>query len=153
MLLYTLEQYWEILRHYYEQLWQKKIIFSDEAHFDVGGYVNKQNCPIWGAENPHAYIGNPTHPKRVTVWCGFWSRDIIGPFFLAEAVTVNSDGYRAMLNEFLLTKIDEEDIGNIWFQQEGATCHTAEATLCALFLQIALSVAELMSFSRLGVAI
>ena len=29
----------------------KKIIFSDEAHFDLGGYVNKQNCRIWGREN------------------------------------------------------------------------------------------------------
>ena len=34
-----------------------------------------------------------------------------------------------MLNEFLFTKIEEEDIGNIWFQQDSATCHTAEATL------------------------
>ena len=24
---------------------------------------------------------------------------------------------------------EEEDIGNIWFQQNSATCHTAEATL------------------------
>ena len=24
----------------------KKIIFSDEAHFDFGGYVNKENCRI-----------------------------------------------------------------------------------------------------------
>ena len=23
---------------------KKKIIFSDEAHFNLGGYVNKQNC-------------------------------------------------------------------------------------------------------------
>ena len=37
-----------------------------------------------------------------------------------------------MLNEFLFTKIEEEDIGNIWFQQDGATCHTAEATLDVL---------------------
>ena len=34
-----------------------------------------------------------------------------------------------MLNEFLFTKIEEQDIGNIWFQQDGAACHTAEATL------------------------
>ena len=37
-----------------------------------------------------------------------------------------------MLNEFLLKKIEEEDIGNIWFQQLGATCQTAEATLDVL---------------------
>ena len=27
-----------------------KIFFSDEAHFTFGGYVNKQNCSIWGSE-------------------------------------------------------------------------------------------------------
>ena len=37
-----------------------------------------------------------------------------------------------MLNEFLFTTIEEEDIGNIWFPQDGAACHTAEATLDVL---------------------
>ena len=49
-----------------------------------------------------------------------------------EAVIVHGDRYRAMLNEFLFTKIKEEDIGNIWFQQNGATCYTAEAILDVL---------------------
>ena len=101
---------------------KKKVIVSDEARFDLGGHVNKQNCPNWGTENPHAYIENPTHPKRVTVWCGFWSRGIIGPFFFkneqGDAVTVNGDHYRTMLNEFLFTKIEEQDIANIWFSTE-----------------------------------
>ena len=35
----------------------------------------------------------------------------------------------AMLHKFLFTKIEEEDIDNIWFQQNGSTCHTADATL------------------------
>ena len=42
-----------------------KIIFSDKVHFDFGGYVNKQNCLIWGTENPHAYIEKPTHSNEV----------------------------------------------------------------------------------------
>ena len=29
---------------------------NHQANFDVGGYVNKQNCRIWRTENPHAYI-------------------------------------------------------------------------------------------------
>ena len=86
---------------------EKKITFSDETHFDPGGYVNKQNCGIWGTENSHAYIEKPTHPKQFTVWCGFWSRGIFGPFFF--------DRYWEMLNELLFTKIEEEDIGNISF--------------------------------------
>ena len=87
-----------------------------------------------GQENLHVYIEKPAHPKRVTVWCGVWSgvwpRGIIGPFFFenkqGEAVSDNFDRYRAMLNEFLFTKIEED---NIWFQQNGAMCHAAEATL------------------------
>ena len=82
---------------------------------------------------------------RVTVWCGFWSRGIIRPFFFeneqGEAVAVNGCRYRAMLNDFLFTKIKEEDISNIWFQQDGATCHIAKATLDVLRPDIALSVA------------
>ena len=105
------------------------------------------------------YIEKLTQPKRVTVWCGFWSKGTIGPFCYEneqrESVTVNGDHYRAMLNEFLFTKIEEEDIGNIWFQQGGAECHTTEATLDVLrsVLKIALSAARLMSFGHLGVAI
>ena len=34
----------------------------------------------------------------------------------------------------MFTKIEEEDIANIWFQQDGATCHTAAATLDVLCL-------------------
>ena len=37
-----------------------------------------------------------------------------------------------MLNEFLFTKTEEEDIGNIWFQLDCATCHTANAALDVL---------------------
>ena len=37
-----------------------------------------------------------------------------------------------MLNEFLFTKIEEKDINNIRFQEDGATSHTAEATLYVL---------------------
>ena len=36
------------------------------------------------------------------------------------------------LNEFLFTKIEEQNIGNIWFQQDGAACHTAQVTLDVL---------------------
>ena len=37
--------------------------------------------------------------------------------------------YRTMLNKFLFTKIDEDDMDDIWFQHDGATCHTANVTI------------------------
>ncbi|GFW07586.1 uncharacterized protein TNCV_3917191 [Trichonephila clavipes] len=30
----------------------KRILLSDEAHFWLNGYVNKQNCRIWSEANP-----------------------------------------------------------------------------------------------------
>ena len=139
MVLYTLElrfAKWACDRLTEDADFGEKFVFSDEAHYDHGGYVNKQNCCIWGTENPHAYIEKLTHPKQVTVWCEFWSRGINEPFFFEneqrEAFAGNDDRYRAMLNESLFRKIEEEDISNIWFQQDGATYHTAEATLHVL---------------------
>ncbi|GFW57748.1 hypothetical protein TNCV_2926671 [Trichonephila clavipes] len=34
----------------------KRILFSDEAHFWLNGYVNKQKCRIWGEANPQGYV-------------------------------------------------------------------------------------------------
>ena len=61
--------------------------------------------------------------------------DIIGPFFFENeqgVFTVNGNHHRAILNEFLFTKIKEEDIGNIWFQQDSARYHTAGTTFDVL---------------------
>ena len=134
MVVYTLEQRCEILRHYFCRFCQKKIIFSDEAHFDPGGYVNK--ILVFGAQKTHTYTLKSRRTQNESLFgFGFWSRGIIGPFFFqneqGEAATVNGDRYRAMLNEFLFIKIEVEDI-DIWFQQDGATCHTAKTTFDVL---------------------
>jgi len=46
----------------------------------MSGFVNKQNCRLWGTENPQQ-IERQMHPERVTVWCGFWSG---GPYFFSR---------------------------------------------------------------------
>ncbi|GFW60291.1 uncharacterized protein TNCV_1843711 [Trichonephila clavipes] len=42
----------------------KQILFSDEAHFWLNGYVNKQNCRIWSEANPQVYVETPLHPEN-----------------------------------------------------------------------------------------
>ena len=46
------------------RFWQKKIIFLYEAHFDLGGCVNKQNCRILGQRKP-AHIQKKAEPKTI----------------------------------------------------------------------------------------
>ncbi|GFX93249.1 uncharacterized protein TNCV_4761281 [Trichonephila clavipes] len=64
----------------------KRILFSDEAHFWLNGYVNKQNCRIWSEANPQVYAETPLHPEKT-------------------------------------------DCLELWFQQDGATYHTARAAI------------------------
>ncbi|CAI6366289.1 unnamed protein product [Macrosiphum euphorbiae] len=93
-----------------------KIIFSDEAHFHMSGFVNKQNCRLWGTENPQQIEQRQMHPERVTVWCGFWSGGVIGPYFFQDeyenTVTVNGERYRDMITEFLWPAFNDFDITN-----------------------------------------
>ena len=39
-----------------------KIIMSGDAHFHLGGYINKQNCRIWGSENSKMIIEKHLYP-------------------------------------------------------------------------------------------
>lgn len=111
----------------------KKIIFSDEAHFCLNGYVNKQNMRYWEENNPRQVLEKQLYPQKVTVWCGLWAGGIIGPYFFendnGERVTVNGERYRFMLMDFLWPQLDDLDLDAMWFQQDGATCHTAAETI------------------------
>ncbi|GFU73786.1 hypothetical protein TNCV_554141 [Trichonephila clavipes] len=55
----------------------KRILFSDEVHFWLNGYVNKQNCRIWSEANPQVYVETPLHPEKLTVWCALWAGGIL----------------------------------------------------------------------------
>ncbi|GFU10285.1 hypothetical protein TNCV_150541 [Trichonephila clavipes] len=55
----------------------KRILFSDEAHFWLNGYVNKQNCRIWSEANPQVYAETPLLPEKLTVWCALWAGGIL----------------------------------------------------------------------------
>ncbi|GFU87872.1 transposable element Tc3 transposase [Trichonephila clavipes] len=111
----------------------KRILFSDEAHFWLNGYVRKQNCHIWSEVNPQVYVETPLHPEKLTVWCALWAGVIIGSYFFkndeGHNVTVNGDRYRAMIPDFFIPELNNHDVQELWFQQDGATCHTARATI------------------------
>ncbi|GFY15219.1 DUF4817 domain-containing protein [Trichonephila clavipes] len=110
----------------------KRILFSDEARFWLNGYVNKQNCRIWSEANPQVYVETPLHPEKLTVWCALWAGGIIGPYFKNDEglnVTVNDDRYRAMITNLFIPELNNHDVQELWFQQDGAICHTARATI------------------------
>ncbi|KAJ4433007.1 hypothetical protein ANN_15264 [Periplaneta americana] len=68
---------------------------------------------------------------KVTVWFATESFGIIGPYFFEDdngtSVTVTSQRYVRMIQEFLSPQIANNPLINrdTWFQQDGATSHTA----------------------------
>ncbi|GFU86526.1 transposable element Tc3 transposase [Trichonephila clavipes] len=99
----------------------------------LNGYVNKQNCLVWSEANPQVYVETPLHPEKLIVWCALWAGGVIGPYFFkndeGHNVTVNGDRYRAMITNFFIPELNNHDVQELWFQQDGATCHTARATI------------------------
>ena len=126
MVVYTLERRLEVgLRSTYRRcrFWQKKSSFQMKLILILAGmYTSK------------------TRPKRVTVWCGFWSRGIIGPFFVeneqGEDVTVGPirrslSGHVERI--FVYKKLKSRILGTFGFKTTALrACHTAEATLDVL---------------------
>ena len=71
-----------------------------------------------------------------TLWCGLTASTVIYLSFFenydSTTVTVNGDRYRTMIREFLIPEIERHGLQNTWFQQDGATAHTARETMTLL---------------------
>lgn len=65
------------------------------------------------------YLYDAETPVQLSVWCGFWSGGVIGPYvFRNESgamITVNGEWYRAMITEFLWPKLNDMDLDKMWF--------------------------------------
>ncbi|GFV17915.1 hypothetical protein TNCV_4030461 [Trichonephila clavipes] len=55
----------------------KRILFSDEAHFWLNGYVNKSKLPHLGETNPTSVCRNTFTSEKLTVWCALWAGGIL----------------------------------------------------------------------------
>jgi hypothetical protein len=73
------------------------LLMSNEAHFHLFWFVNKQNFRYWSATNPIEFHARPLHSSKVTVWSAVSSFGIIGPYFFEDerekAVTVTGSRY------------------------------------------------------------
>ena len=85
----------------------------------ISGYVNKQNCRIWGSENYQIIEERPLHAEKDPVWCALWYEGVIEPYFFEhEDGTTVSERYGHRL---ILPAIEESYLKNMWFQQKGDT--------------------------------
>jgi len=110
------------------------LIMGDEAHFHLTGLVNKHNCRYWSDRHPRELVQKPLHSSKVTVWCAVAAFAIIGPYFFEDerrnACTVTSERYANMLQDFFIPRLQGLPVNKItYFQQDGATSHTAKIAM------------------------
>lgn len=102
-------------------LWNN-VLWSDEAVFHVGGFINRHNCHFWSNDKPGYTIEKMQSRPKVTVWCGFTKDKFIGPYLLRQ--TMNGDRYLEMLRNYVWPVVSEwEGAERIIFMQDGAPPH------------------------------
>jgi transposase len=102
------------------------LLFSDEAHFNLHGTVNTQNCRYWSQTNPGWCQEKPLHSPRVTVWAAIGWQGVVGPVFFEE--TINGANYLHMLQQTLLPTIQHwPHFASLVFMQDGAPPHWSVA--------------------------
>jgi hypothetical protein len=101
-------------------------ICSDEAYFYINEPINKQNNRLWLKEKPEDTIERPLHEEHFMVWCAFSARNVFGPYIFEGSV--NQHSYLQMLQTYFWPKLlHVRDYKKYWFQQDGASAHTAIA--------------------------
>lgn len=108
-----------------------RIVFSDEATFQLNGTVNRQNCRYWAPKNPHWTMeANTQFPQKLNVWSGIVNNRILGPFFIDGSLT--GAKYLEMLRDHLVPSLaalypdaNDPDVPHnlLWYQQDGAPAH------------------------------
>ena len=103
-----------------------KIIWSDEAVFHVGGFVNRHNSHYWAGKSPKKLIKKSQHRPRLTVWAAITADALIGPVILRD--TMNAERYLEVLEGTLVPSLHAIDRDqDMIFMQDGAPPHYATA--------------------------
>jgi hypothetical protein len=54
------------------------LLMSDQAHFHLSGFVNKQNFHYWSTTNPIELHERPLHSSKITVRCAIFHLELSG---------------------------------------------------------------------------
>jgi hypothetical protein len=99
------------------------MFFTDEAWSTwMATYINCQNNRVWSAHNPHCLQRTAFHRQKVGVWVATSRKWIIGPILFYNSAT--SDRYCNDILYPFIGELNQNEINNVWFQQDGATART-----------------------------
>ena len=101
-----------------------KLIWSDEAVFHLGGFVNRHNSHYWGKKSPNKLMKKSQHRPPLTVWAAITADGLIGLVILRD--TMNAERYLEVLEGTLMPSLQNIDRDHYMiFMQDGALPHYA----------------------------
>ena len=109
----------------------------------------------WSDSNQHVLYELSLYTEKMTVWCGLWAGGVIEPYFFRDDqdVTVNGNLCRSMITEYFWPQLDDMDLEDMWFQQDGATQRASQSIYWKSSLENMLSHEMVQSVGRLARAI
>lgn len=105
----------------------QNILFS-ETHSHLGGFVNKDNCRIWDDQNPSKIVEKLLHlPKGHHLLARSLGR-IASKMMLG--ILLRWQVIDTMIYQCFISRIEcFRCLEDLWYEQDGAICHTANATM------------------------
>ena len=102
----------------------ENLLWSDEAVFHIGSFVNQHNCNYWTAHDPEVMVEKMQNRPKVTMWCGMMATRVVGPYLLRD--TMNAKRYLQMLEDYMCHIVSGwENIDELVFMNVGALPHFA----------------------------
>lgn len=104
----------------------KNIMWTDECLFTENGSINIHNDHYWNNTKPF-YVQEIHHQRKfsVSVWCGIWNGQLIGPVFYDGTLTGTK--YLQLILNGVVTDILETTplsfVRSMYFQHDGAPAH------------------------------
>ena len=126
---------WFLLQCQASDAFLHNVWFTDEAHFHLDGRINTQNNRYWATTPPDIVEERPLHSLKCPAWCAVSSSGVIGPFWFQDRAgltqTVTAARYRCIFKHFVaaMQRRCADTYCIQWFQQDGATPHTANETV------------------------
>ena len=112
-----------------EAFFATQVLWSDEKYFVLKQGPNKSIHRYWSPCNPHTIIECKTqNQKKAMSWAGLFNGKVIGPYWIEG--TMNQYVYRRLLEEQVWPAVRGIARRNqLYFMQDGATCHTTRMNL------------------------
>ena len=114
----------------FDEIWFERVIWSDEKWFVLTNAPNRSHARYWAPYNPDNVIDcKKAHGQKVMCWAGFVDGACL-PIVWFEG-SVNHNVYlEKVLKEAVWNSVKSTATRKqIWFQQDGASCHVTPACL------------------------